>query len=458
WSWGLVGGGVFLALGRYNPLLSWLWEWSAVRSFRYPVKFWLLVAVGASLLSAAAFEAALLRGDPGRRRALGGALGALATILGVTWIVFTLAGDFGFQALRAVVPAKLSDEFVAHEQLRWAGWMLLSLALLGAYIAAFVGFRRRLVWSAATVLAIHAAWQLWVLHPAFPTDEVGPYLKPSPLLAAVPATSLTAHGPFTGLFQHSTLTQGEFPDPRALWIERRAFEELYPFAGALWGRRFELNVSPEGLDSFLTRYARAAIEQSTDAERLQLLAAWGVDRLILNRELEPAARPAAELVERRPVSGQEVLVYRLRAATPQVYFAGTVLTAPSVTQGLLMLRSPDFDNRRMVVLAGTQDSIVAGGAGAVEVVAWGPEHLGATVDASSPGVLVWQRAHLPIYRATIDDAGAAVEPANVHRIGVRVPAGRHTVRVWADHRPTRWGIAAALIGWLGLVVLWRGGR
>jgi hypothetical protein len=29
--------------------------------------------------------------------------------------------------------------------------------------------------------------------------------------------------------------------------------------------------------------------------------------------------------------------------------------------------------------------------------------------------------------------------------------------VWADHRPTRWGLAAGLAGWLGLGVLgWRG--
>jgi hypothetical protein len=46
-----------------------------------------------------------------------------------------------------------------------------------------------------------------------------------------------------------------------------------------------------------------------------------------------------------------------------------------------------------------------------------------------------------------------VEPANVHRIGVRVPAGRHTVRIWTDRRPTWAGLAGGLAGILGLAAM-----
>ena len=290
-----------------------------------------------------------------------------------------------------------------------------------------------------------------------PMDATAPYAEPSPLLEVVPPDSLTVHGAFTGVFRHSTLAQSEFPDQRALWLERRAFRELYPFAGALWGRRFEMNVSPEGLDSFLTRFSRAAIEQSEDADRLRLLAAWGVDRLILDRELQSDAAPAAELLRRETMFGKDVFVYRLTRAVPEVSFAGTTLLAPSVTQGLLMLRSPDFDPARMAVLAGRDERLVPGGRGTVSDVRRGVDWLEATVEAETPGVLLWQRAHLPIYRATIDGAPAPAEPANVHRLGVQVPAGRHAVRIWADRRPTRWAMAAAALGWLGLAAYARRG-
>ena len=453
WSWGLVAGGLFLALGRYNPLLSAVFEVPALRAFRYPIKFWLLVGIGASLLAAVSFEHALVRGDRARRRALYGAIGGLAALLGAAWLAFSLAGDFGFQVLRALVPAQQNDAFVAHEQLRWAGWLFLSLVLLAVLIALIALLRRRVWWGAAACLALHAGTQIWILRPVMPMDDTAAYREPSPLLDVVPEDSRSVHGAFSGLFRHSTLMEGTYPDARLLWVERRAFRELYPFAAALWGRRAELNVSPEGLDSFLTRYARAAIEQSEDADRLRLLAAWGVDRLILNRELQPEARGAAELLRREPVFGQEAWVYRLPGAVPELMFAGTVLEAPSVTQGLLMLRSPDFRPASMVVLAGARESISTGGAGTVSHLRHEPEGVAATVEAATPGAVVWQRAHLPIYRATIDGRPAAVEPANVHRIGLRVPAGRHEIRIWVDRRPTRWGLVAGLCGCLGLAAL-----
>lgn len=457
WAWAVIVIGLFLALGRYNPLLRPLLESGLLKTFRYPVKFWLLVGVGASLLCAGGFERALLRGEAESRRALLGALAALATLLGVVWLVFSLAGDVGFAVLRAMVPARREDAFVLQEQLRWNGGLLLSLVLLVAFSALIAFGRRRPWWTAAACLVIHAASQAWLLRPALPMDAVKPYLEPSPLLDVIPPDSLTVHGAFTGVFRHSTLAQSEFPDSRALWLERRAFRELYPFAGALWGRRFEMNVSPEGLDSFLTRFSRAAIEQSEDADRLRLLAAWGVDRLILDRELQPEAAPAAELLRKETMFGKDVFVYRLIRAVPEVSFAGTRLLAPSVTQGLLMLRSPDFDPSRMAVLAGRDERLVPGGRGTVSEVRRGADWLLATVDAETPGVLLWQRAHLPIYRATIDGAPAPAEPVNVHRLGVQVPAGRHTVRIWADRLPTRWAIVAGVLGCLGLAAFARRG-
>jgi len=98
--------------------------------------------------------------------------------------------------------------------------------------------------------------QLLFLRPLYPMDALKPYLVPPPALAFVPADLRVVNPDFNYLFGPSTLKQGDFPAPRSEWVERRAFYELYPFTGPLWKRRYDLNVSAEGLDSFLTRMAQ----------------------------------------------------------------------------------------------------------------------------------------------------------------------------------------------------------
>jgi hypothetical protein len=327
------------------------------------------------------------------------------------------------------------------------------------------------------------------------------------LLAAVPPDALVAHGAAEGLFGGSTLHRGRYPDPGARWLERRAFFELYPVAGRLWGRRYALDVSPEGLDSYFTLLARAAVEEAADdGERVRLLAAWGVDRLVLDR---PIGAEAVSLV--RPLAGASVFgrtawVYAIPGAAPEVAFATEIERAPHPGAARDALRRPGFDPRRRVVLAGEPDdppASVPGSAGeepvhppgdrdepgwapprggppggghsatpgspgagfvrsspagaepAVRVLARGPESLAAAVDSPRPGVLVWRRAWLPLYRATVDGAPAAPAVANLHYLGVEVPAGRHELRVWTDRRPlarAAWGAVAgaALLATLAL--------
>ncbi len=67
-----------------------------------------------------------------------------------------------------------------------------------------------------------------------------------------------------------------------------------------------------------------------------------------------------------------------------------------------------------------------------------------------------QRTFHEIYRAAVDGAPAAIEPANLHRLGIAVPAGEHHVRVWVDRTPTRLAWAAAVLGLVALVALARG--
>src|SRR5258708_8757798 len=70
WAWGACAAGIFCSLGRYNPAMVWLFARPGAGALRYPVKFWLPVAVGGALLCGIGFErllGAASAGPAGRR-------------------------------------------------------------------------------------------------------------------------------------------------------------------------------------------------------------------------------------------------------------------------------------------------------------------------------------------------------------------------------------------------------
>ncbi len=292
WAWGSIAFGLFFALGRFNPLGSWLFALPGGSSLRYPVKLWLPVAAGAALLCGLGFERLLAAPEGAPARRFRRTLLGLAIVLAALWIFLTFLPALSLPWLRHLIPESLPDAFVGNERRRWAGLCLFSLALLAALGVAARLCRFRPVTGGALLLALHALAQVFFLRPLFTTDAVVPYLLPPPALAYLPPGESVVHGSFTGLFGPSEIDRGNFPEPRSRWLERRAFFELYPMTGPLWHRRYELNVSPEGLDSFLTRMSQGALKGSTDAQRVRLLAGWGVGRLLLERPLDPDATTA----------------------------------------------------------------------------------------------------------------------------------------------------------------------
>jgi hypothetical protein len=489
WAVAAAGTGLFFSLGRFNPLVDRLLALGPADALRYPIKFWLPVAVGGAVLCGVGFERAFGSGEAatesqggGRPGRLLAPLAALGALLLAAWVALAVAPAAAQAWLRAWVPSSFPDAFVANERLRWSGLCMLSVAAVCLLIAVVLAARRRPVAGGALLLAVHAAVQLFLLAPAMPTDETAAYRTPPALLADVPADAFIAHGSFANLFGPYALTRGTFPAPQTRWIERRAFAELYPFAGPLWGRRYALDVSPEGLDSFYSRLAAAAVERSRDADRVRLLAAWGADLLLLDRPLATDATAGMHLLATRPSFGRTLYIYRVDGAAPEVAFATHVIRAPHMNAAVAELVADDFDPRTTVVLPRNGDAVGGGGveqedeqppgppaaplaAGsprptpaqgqtpAVTVELAAREHLEATVRSSAPGVLVWRRAWLPLYRATVDGATAPTVVANLQRLGVEVPAGEHRVEIWTDRRPLARSALGSLAGLVGLLLL-----
>ncbi|HEX6865286.1 MAG TPA: hypothetical protein VF414_20830, partial [Thermoanaerobaculia bacterium] len=103
WAWGGMAVGLFLSLGRFNPVAEWLFGLSGRGSLRYPVKFWLPVAMGSALLCGIGFQRLLFGEEEERKRArrrFALTLLLLALILGALWafLSFNAAGAQAWMA------------------------------------------------------------------------------------------------------------------------------------------------------------------------------------------------------------------------------------------------------------------------------------------------------------------------------------------------------------------------
>jgi hypothetical protein len=450
WSWGAIGCGIFLSLGRFNPAAAWLLVHA--KSFRYPVKFWLPVAVGAALLCGLGFER--LRFGEGRRTFRWSLL-LLALAFAALWVFLSFAKGPAETWLGSFIPRPAP--FIANERLRWAGLSVISMLVLAALGLALRLSRRSWALGGALLLAVHVVAQLWLLRPLYPMDAVEPYLVPPPALAWVPGDSLVVHPDYNYLFGPSSLRQGIFPEQHTRWLERRSFYELYPFSGPVWRLRYELNTSPEGLDTYLARRAQNELQRAKNPERLRMLAAWGVGRLLINHPIDPLP-PHARLLTRIPSFGHELLIFEVTGRAPEAFLARRVFQAADLPATYKRLTDPGFDPATDAVLFGKGPGLRVTGGGTARILRRGPESYEIETAAGPAGaLLVVQRANL-LFQATIDGHPAEVRTANAYRIGIEVPAGTHRVRLFVDRGPLRRSILGAVVGLLLLPGLGWWGR
>jgi hypothetical protein len=464
WAWGGIAAGLFLSLGRFNPVAEWLFSLPGRGSLRYPVKFWLPVAIGAALLCGLGFEKLFFAEDDVRARArhrFGLTLLVLALVLGGFWAFLTFNPGAAESWVGSLGTASRGPAFVNNERLRWAGLAFLSILIVAVLaLLARIG-RRRPALGGALLLAFHASVQLFLLKPLYPSDSVIPYrLPPPPALQFVPEGVPVVHADFNYLFGPSTLKQGAFPSQGAHWMERRAFYELYPFTGPMWNRRFELNSSAEGLDSFLARMAEGAMKGSKDddGKRVRMLAAWGVQRLLMNHPIDPP-EPRARLLTRIPSFGQTLYIYEIVDRAPLAFLPTRILHAPHLNAAYQTLSGTDFNARTQAVVPGEGPPKARSG-GTVRRLHDGSESMDFDVTAGpGGGLLVIQRSHLSLWEAEIDGHPARTVPANLYRLAVEVPEGRHRVHFRIDRRPlvlSAWAVVLGLALLPGLA--WWGGR
>jgi hypothetical protein len=453
WAWGLVAVTLFLALGEANPLVRAVSGMPGVGLLRIPSKLWSLVTVGAAVLCGLAFER--LFEASGRRR-LTRPLVVLGLVFLVAWAGMSLWPQRFESWSASLFPDDAHASLVHAERLRWAGTCFLSLLLTGFYLLCVKMGARRRRFAPLALLLVHAATQILWLRPLIATDLRAAYLERPELLDEIPAGSRVVHGGSFDLFGAIPIPAFTYPDARPLWRQRDMHDELHPPSGIRGGLRYDFFMSPEGLDSFLTRAVVHLLSGWDDVKRMDMLRASGVQYLLLNRDLAPEALDRVELVAQRPGRVGDLRVYRVKDTVDPVEVVGQIRGSRNLNEAVSLMLSEGFDPRRQVVLAGAHEA-VDGEPGTATLVRETAESVEVRVSAPGPAALVVQRTHLPIYRATLDGEPTALYAADLHRIGVELPPGEHTVRIWVDRRYFRGAVAAAVLcaTLLGLVA-WRG--
>lgn len=447
-AWTAIGLGVFVSLGRFNPLLLPLISLPAGKMFRFPVKGWLLVAIGLSALAAVGWQRAVSEGEAGAARRLRIALLTLGALL-VGGAVVAALGAGPLQAwILEQRPRAAPPALVAGEAHRWA-WTAAGLGALAALLAALL-WRRSRPLAGATALALHAAAQLLLLGPAtLGRDRAELYQRPPAFAALLPPETRVAHGGLNRLFGPTRRRRP--PGGASHWLARQGAAAGLPLTGVPLRWRYDLGNSPEGLDSILTRLAIEAVRPLEDERRLRLLKVWGIDTLLIERPLPPTNRQV-RLLARTPAPLAPVYVYRVEEATAAVRRVAGMRPAASPRQALAILLDPTFDPRGEVVLQGEGRSLPAE-AGVATVEREAAEELVIAVAGQRPGWLVVQRAWQPHWLAAVDERPAGVIVADLHRLAVALPAGRQNVRLWVDRRPLRRSAWAAGVGLVLLLAL-----
>ncbi len=448
-GWLLVAGGGFLVLGRFNPLLRELVEAVGHSGLRFPIKLWPLVALGSSLLAAAGFERAFVRGEPGARRRLLAALGGLLLILGLARAVWTVGAASVEDALERLAVSAAPFVAVAERERQLALFDSSIFVLLGLLVFAAVPLRRP-GWRSLALITAHVGGQLLLLRPLLPMESPALYRSPPPIAAWVHPGELVLVADASSLQPFgATAARVRLPDQDMRWALRRGHTMLFPYTGVRLGYGYELNVAPDALDAFVTMAAAQAMPMLDDTSRVRLLRALGVDVVVMSRRLDRDTERTVRLRGRFAVLGSEVFVYQLPGAARPVELAHRVVHAEHLHAALAYMIRADFAPAHDAALDRGSAAWHAP-AGAVTLLAAGPVSIRVHTSSAGRSLLVWRRTHLPIYRATIDGEPAAVSIANLTRIGVLVPPGEHEVRIVADRRPLRLTLAGSVLAFLAI--------
>lgn len=421
-----------LALGRHTPVYDAVaGSLPVVRDLRFPVKAFLLAALGWSLLAGVGIDR--LRGAGRRERA---AVGAAAALL-----VLALGGASLFVNGALGVPGVLRGLVQKPAPPDGAPFAVAACAVVCGALAVLRSRPRPGILLAAAALELTS--RHWYLNPS--TDAQVWRYRP-PVLDAIAGSGFartyviderpTSERPVGGYARGASA--GMLPS--ALVMAIGAQQTLLPPLNARWRvfGSFDADIADLG-PAFLGTLRDRFLAARPDEQRA-LLRVAGVRNVV---GLRPEAFDAgtAPVAAFPSVFTEPVRVVRAADPLPRAYLVDGV----RIGDGAEALLDPAFAPDREVLLPEGAPHASQGAAGAASVTRFACNAVEVAVDASVPARLVLIDAYDPGWTAAVDGSPAPVARANVGFRSVEVPAGRHTVAWTYVPRGFRTGAAVSLL-------------
>jgi hypothetical protein len=234
------------------------------------------------------------------------------------------------------------------------------------------------------------------------------------------------------------------PELRRFWAARSC---LTPDYATRWGARYLLARGPDGLEPL----------------RQELLAAHAATLPLHERARLACALGATVVLADTPVAGmsgrtiQGVWAGECPAPAPEAYLARRVLPVEGAVAAVQTLAAAGFRPGEDAVVEGRGGAEPL--AGGTILATWGPpHHRRYRLSLTGPGLFVLQQSYLSAWRARLDGAPATVEVANAAGIGVRVPAGEHTVELYLAPAPYWLGLLGPFLLLATIMVRWAAPR
>lgn len=451
--------GVFLGLGRHNPLWDLLHRYlPLLGAVRYPEKFLLLALAVLPIVAALGWQ----RLVDGRRRndlAAGDLPLALALAVAASAGALSLAARLAPSAATVIVragsgqplapeTASAGVDFLAAESL-----LTLATAVAAAAVLALLRWRRLPVAVVAALAVALVGGDLWrcgrALVVRVPAAE---YERPPPA-----AEALLAAGDRRIFSDELVQSQDELVvrgDEPELAQFRTKLHRLDPYSGNLWGIGYALN---KDYDLMLTEWARHALTTLREDWRQaalvrRLFAAWNVGTMVARKPVERRLAEQARGEEATPA-----LFFSNPRVLPRHRFVPAVAFHPTVFAALAGARADGYDLARVDHWVGAGGPTAGGEARLLAIDDRGGR-VAVRYRAPGGGFFVAATTFDRGWAAAVDGRPVVTYPTAIGQLGVVVPAGEHRLDL-AYHTPRlAAGAAVTAAGLLALAVLLLGGR
>jgi hypothetical protein len=461
-AWALAFlGGIFLALGRHNPVYEALRRAVPLLAvLRFPEKFAVLAVLGLVLAGVLGWQWLLDEREAGRSEvadlpiAMAG-VALLTSLLFASLLLWMPRAAFWLIAAHGAPDLGLRGTAAAVAYLRTESWAAVATATAVVALLALCRWRRpsrRVLEGLAVALLAIDLWHYG--HGLIRTLPATAYTVPPPLAAAIlPAEDrVFVQPPPPGAPE---IVPRGWGDPRTL-IARTYLARLEPYSGLLWHLPYAFNTD---FDLMLTGWGRQA-QRILDAEWSQpqmayrYLGVWNVGTLLLKVPGSPGMSGDPTATLRRVTN--TYLLPRFRFV-PRVSFhpdaAGTLSSAQILAWQVSRHEQALRPGGPAETVAFRQsprllDFVDEGGRIGLRYQA-----------APGGGFFVAAMTFDAGWRATLDGAPLPLYPTAACQIGVRLPAGEHRLELRYHERLLMPGALVTLLALLaGGVILAITGR